>query len=82
MATDWDALDYSDPCALLAKLQPAYYRLLAGEADEEIEATDGRRVRLARASIPRLERVIARLKSECAAKQGNRSRFAMPGRFR
>lgn len=79
---DWDALDYSDPCALLAKLRPAYYRLLAGEAEEEIEGTDRRRLRLQRGDIKGLAAVIADLEAQCAAKSGRRRRFALVGRMR
>ena len=82
MAADWDALDYADPCALLATLRPAYYRLLAGEAEEEIEGTDRRRVRFQRGDLKGLAAVIADLESRCAAKSGKRRRFAMVGQVR
>lgn len=82
MAVDWDALDYSDPCALLDTLRPAYYRLLAGDAEEEIEGTDRRRVRFQRTDVKGLAAVIADLEAKCAAKSGRRRRFAMVGRVR
>lgn len=79
MAADWDALDYSNPAALLEKLQPLYYRLLAGDGEEEIEGTDRRRVRFHKPDIPRLERLIAALKADVA---GKRKRYALVGRMR
>lgn len=82
MADAWADLDYSDPCALLSKLRPAYYRLLAGEGEEEIEGTDRRRVRFQRSDIKGLAAVIADLEARCAAKSGKRRRFAMVGRVR
>lgn len=82
MAVNWDALDYSDPCALLAALRPAYYRLLAGEADFEIEGTDRRRLRFAQTDIKGLAAVIRDLEGQCSAKAGKRRRFAMTGRMR
>ncbi|HRD76833.1 MAG TPA: hypothetical protein PK264_13010 [Hyphomicrobiaceae bacterium] len=82
MAVDWDALDYDDPCALLTKLRPAYYRLLAGDAEEEIEGTDRRRVRFQRSDLKGLAAVIADLEAKCAAKSGKRRRFAMSGQAR
>lgn len=82
MAVNWEALDYSDPCALLAALRPAYYRLLAGEADFEIEGTDRRRLRFAQTDIKGLAAVIRDLEGQCSAKSGKRRRFAMTGRMR
>ena len=79
--TNWDALDYADPVALLAKLRPAYYRLIAGEADAEIEGTDRRRVRFQQGDAKRLEAVIDKLEQKVAATAG-RSRFALGGGFR
>jgi hypothetical protein len=82
MAVTWEALDYSDPCALLTALRPAYYRLLAGEADLEIEGTDRRRVRFQQADIKGLAAVIRDLEAQCSAKTGRRRRFAITGRMR
>ena len=82
MSVDWDALDYSDPCALLAALRPAYYRLLAGDAEQEIEGTDRRRVRFQQTDTKGLAAVIRDLEGQCAAKSGRRRRFAMTGRMR
>lgn len=82
MAADWDALDYSDPCALLAALRPAYYKLIAGEADFEIEGTDRRRVRFAQTDLKALAAVIRDLEVQCGARTGQRRRFALTGRMR
>lgn len=82
MAVNWEALDYADPCALLAALRPAYYRLLAGEADFEIEGTDRRRVRFAQTDLKGLAAVIRDLEGQCSAKSGKRRRFALAGRMR
>lgn len=79
---DWDALDYSDPCALLTALRPAHMRLIAGQSEFEIEGTDRRRVRFNRADIKALEAVIRELETQCAAKSGKRRRFAMQARTR
>jgi len=82
MAIDWEGLDYSNPTALLAKLRPAYYRLVAGDADEEIEGTDRRRVRFQKADLPRLEALIRKLEAEVAKASGRPRRFALAGRMR
>lgn len=82
MAADWDNLNYSDPAALLNALRPMYYRLITGDADEEIEGTDRRRVRFHKADIPRLENLIAKLETDVARSQGKRRRYALVGRMR
>lgn len=82
MAINWEALDYSDPCALLNALRPGYYKLLAGEADFEIEGTDRRRLRFHQTDIKALGNVIRDLEARCGAAQGKRRRFAMVGRVR
>lgn len=82
MADAWDVLDYSDPAALLAKLRPAYYRLITGEADAEIEGTDRRRVKFHPGDAKRLDALIRALEAKVAASGGKRTRFAAPGRFR
>lgn len=76
---DFDALDYSNPGALLQVLRPAYYRLLTGSAEEEIEGTDRRRARFQKGDIPRLERLINELEAKVA---GRRRRYALVGRMR
>lgn len=82
MADVFDGLDYSNPQALLTVLRPAYYRLVAGAADDEIEGTDRRRVRFQKADMPRLERLIAKLEQDVARLAGKRTRFALVGRIK
>lgn len=85
MAVDWDAwnaLDYSNPVELLNKLRPVYYRLVAGEADEEIEGTDRRRVRFQKADVKRLEALVRQLEIDVARVTGKSRRFALVGRMR
>lgn len=82
MAVDWNALDYTDPCALLDVLRPAYYRLLAGETETEIEGTDRRRVRFQESDAKGLAAVITDLEVKCSAKSGRRRRFAAVARMR
>lgn len=79
---DWDNLDYSDPCTLLTQLKPVQYKLAAGAAEEEIEGSDGRRVRFQRGSLPQLRALISELERECQAKSGGRRRYALIGRMR
>lgn len=80
--TPWDQLDYANPAALLAKLRPAYYRLIAGETDAEIEGTDRRRVRFQQGDAKRLDAVIKELERKVAEATGARTRFALTGRMR
>jgi hypothetical protein len=80
-ATDWTALDYDNPAALLAVLRPAYYRLLAGDAEAEVEGTDRRRVRFQPGDAKRLETVIRDLEGRVARASGKRRRFALAARF-
>jgi hypothetical protein len=81
MAIDWTALDYSDPKALLDVLRPAYYRLVAGEAEEEIQGADHRKVRFSKADLPRLQGLIRQLEIDVARAAGGRRRFALTGRM-
>jgi hypothetical protein len=80
-ATDWTALDYDDPAALLAVLRPAYYKLLAGETDAEIEGTDRRRVRFQPGDAKRLEVIIRDLEARVDRANGKRRRFAASIRY-
>jgi hypothetical protein len=74
---DWESLDYDDPKALLAVLRPKYFRMLAGDAEEEI-SIKGETVRLARTSLPQLKKVIQELELQ----SGKRRQFAGVARFR
>ncbi|MDX2265438.1 MAG: gpW family head-tail joining protein [Hyphomicrobiales bacterium] len=71
-----DLIDADDPCGLLKKLKAARARLLAGEKEVEIEhqGNEGRRVEYHVANLSQLAAYIRTLESECAAKQGRRSR--------
>lgn len=77
---NWAALDYSDPCALLAVLRPKYFQLVAGDSALEIEI-DGRRLKMSQGSISKLEAVINQLEADCkAASSGRRVRRAATSR--
>lgn len=78
----WESLDYSDASALLAQLRPVYYRLVAGQAEGEIEGADRRRLRFQQADMPRLEKLIAKLEADVARLEGKPRRFALVGRMR
>lgn len=71
-------IDYSDPCAVLEKLRPIYYKLLGGEKEEEFEFASGngqrRRVRYTAANLGELKKEITRLEAACAKKRGERPR--------
>lgn len=84
MPTDWEALDYDDPCAVLAALRPAYYRLVAGSMRETVEFQAGngqtRRVTFTRTNIAALRAEVARMEIRCkAAQTGKTPRFAVQG---
>lgn len=71
--TDWSAIDYDDPCALLAVLRPLYYARLGGQSarmtqhgDTRFEAFEGMPMRDFAAEIRRLE-------SACKLKQTGKS---------
>lgn len=76
MAVDWTTLDYSNPAALLAVLRPAYFRLVAGDAEAEIEGHDRRRVKFHAGDKEALQRVIADLEAQ---QGGTRRRYALVG---
>lgn len=81
MAVDWDALDYSDPCALVTVLEPAFYRLSVGDAEIEVQ-NETYRARFVQADLDRLGQLIGRLKQQCNRATGaTRTRFAIRGRF-
>lgn len=78
----WESLDYSDPRALLNQLRPVYYRLVAGQAESEIEGADRRRLRFQAADLSRLEGLIRKLEADVARLDGKPKRFALVGRMR
>jgi len=78
----WAALDYANPAALLAQLRPAYYRLIAGEAEAEIRGADHRAVKFHPGHVKQLAAVIADLERKVEQSAGRRPRFALVGRMR
>lgn len=81
MAVDFDSLDYSDPCAVLTAIRPAYYQLVAGQAAQSVTFTAGngtqKMVTFHRADLSRLSSLISTLEQQCAAASGRRRRFAV-----
>lgn len=82
--TDFNAIDYDDPCAILTVLRPAYYRLLAGSTRETVKFQAGngetQEVTYAKSNIDALRAEISRLTDACNAKNGVPSkRFAIRG---
>lgn len=76
MAIDWTGVDFSDPCVLLEKLRPEYYKLIGNGQAAEIQFAE-RRVRFTKQDLAEMKRVIAELDDQCAAKGGTRKRFAI-----
>lgn len=82
MASIFDGIDMSDPCAVWPKLQEVAYRMMAGENVAAVQFRD-REVRFNRSDLGVIEQQIAKLQSECEAKQGRpRKRFAIRAGFR
>ena len=82
--TDFNAVDYDNPCAVLAVLQPAYYRLLAGGTRETVKFQAGngetQEVTYAKSNISSLRAEILRLTDACNAKNGiPKKRYAIRG---
>lgn len=73
MASIFDGIDMSDPCALWPKLQEVYDRLLAGE--QVVEARFGTdQKRWQPTDMKALERRIGMLQEQCRLKSGQRPR--------
>ena len=75
-------LDYTDPCAVLEKLRPAYIALVAGEKAMIVEFQSGdgssQTITYHKANIASLREEISRLEMACAAKtSGQTRRYAM-----
>lgn len=76
----FDGIDMSNPCAVWPVMQAALDRLLVGEG--VVRARFGEDdVEFSRGNITALERRIADLKAECAAKSGKVRRHAIRGGF-
>lgn len=76
------AIDYSDPCAVLAVLRPAYYAILGGSNAEIVKFSAGngtsREVTYTRVSITKLEGEIRRLEEACYKQtNGKTQRYAV-----
>lgn len=74
MATDWSAVDYDDPCALLALLRPILYSRIGG-AGQVTETQHGdTRTRYAEGlSVRELAAEVRRLESLCKAQTTGKS---------
>lgn len=68
--------DWTDPCAVLAWLRPQYYRVAGGLQEVKI-VYGGRETQYGIASLEKLDGVIARLESQCAALEGRTKRRAI-----
>lgn len=79
---NWQAIDWSDPCAALAVLRPAYYQLIAGAKKISVKYGETE-VRFSDTDVKALGAVVAELESKCTAKQtGRPSRFAIAAGYR
>lgn len=67
--------DWTDPCAVLNWVRPQYYKVASGQ--QVIMVRDGEsQAQFSIASIDKLDALMRRLESECAAAQGKRRRRA------
>lgn len=65
--------DYSNPCERAAALRTAYFQLLSGQAEAEIETRygeGGERVKFARADLDTLRTEMQAAETECAQASG------------
>lgn len=79
MAIDYDALfggETYDPCAIVRALRPAYMKLLAEGSIQRVTFRD-RTVEFKAADREGMLAIIRQMESECAAKTGDRTRFAI-----
>lgn len=75
-----DGIDVSNPCLVWPRLQEAYYRLLAGDAEASARFGEDE-VEFHRGDAAKLKAEITRLQVECNRRNGKRSRFAMRGTY-
>lgn len=80
MASIFDGIDTTNPCAVWPVLQQALYKLAAGETEVRVRHEDFD-VAVQPANQKELERLISRLQADCERKSGKRRRFAMRGGF-
>lgn len=72
-----DGMDWTDPCAVLAVLRPAYYALISGEQVKELRH-NGKVIVNHATKASDIKAEIAELEIACAKKQGLApKRFAM-----
>lgn len=66
-------VDWTDPCARAAALRNAYYRVISGDQEAEIETRTGEaqeRVKFSRVDVARLKAEWEAAEAECQAKNG------------
>lgn len=80
MASIFEGIDMSDPCAVYPKLEEVLTRVVAGEGIVKIEF-DEDVVEYNRTNIAELRRRINELKGQCAARSGASSRRALRAKF-
>jgi hypothetical protein len=77
--------DWDDPCYVVQQLKAAYYRLLSGEQESEVQYLANGVTRIVSYSKISLQDLVNELRNaemDCAAKQGlgpKRRRFAIQG---
>ncbi len=79
MAIDYDTLfggETYDPCAVLRVLRPAHMKLIVEGSIQRVTFRD-RTVEFGKRDTADLASLIRQMESECAAKNGVRSRFAI-----
>lgn len=73
MAVPAEPTNWEDPCAVLAWLRPAYYRMLAGGSEVEVRFGE-EWVKYGQGNSSECASLILRLEGECAKKQGRAPR--------
>jgi len=78
---DFGAIDYDNPCAVLAVMKPRYYQMVAGASAQTVtfEAGNGtnKTVIFHKSDLERFGALIAKLEQECRAASGKKMRFAV-----
>jgi hypothetical protein len=86
MAGLLDGIDQTNPCLVWPRLQEAYYKLLGGDREVRVkfanQAGSQEEVEFGAVDPKVLLAEIERLKAACARKAGQRTRYALTGRFR
>lgn len=79
MAIDYEALfggDAYDPCEVAKKIRPAYMKLIVEGTVQRVTFRD-RTVEFAKRDTADLLGLLRQMESECSAKSGVRTRFAI-----